>query len=162
MNVEWLLRDDVTGVRLGRHVMQGHAGSRLAVDQHPIERRPPAIGGQERSVQVQGRDARKRQQRVAEQAPVPHREDHVGVERGQSGDDVRLVRRSRRQHGHTVGARDLGHGLEPVALRRLVVVGDHRHDRLTAREERRERARAERVIPEHDEAAAHDRNSATT
>ena len=59
-------------------------------------------------------------------------------------------------------ARDLGHGLEPVALRRLVGMGDHRHDRLTAGEKRRERTRAERVVREHDEATAHTRNSATT
>ena len=52
-NCNRLLSHDIPGVSAGNHAVQRHTRFTLTVDQYPIQRRPPTILRQQRTVQVE-------------------------------------------------------------------------------------------------------------
>ncbi len=60
------------------HVVQGHAGLVLAVDQHPVDRAAAAIARQQRAVQVERAARRDVEHRLRQQPPIVEGEEEVG------------------------------------------------------------------------------------
>ena len=78
-DVDRPLAHDVPGVGRLVHVVERDARARLAVDQHPVERRAAAVLGQQRPVQVEGAKARLPQHRHRQHAAVVEGEDEIRI-----------------------------------------------------------------------------------
>ena len=74
LDVDRPLGHDVARVGGGGHVMERDAGPRLAVHDHPVERRTAAVRRQQRAVQVERGDPRQRQELGCQEPAVPHGE----------------------------------------------------------------------------------------
>ena len=155
-----LLVDDAPGIGLLDHLVQRHAGLALALEDRPIERRAPAVLGQERAVHVERAEPRVPQQRHRQHAAVVEGEDQVGL---------RLRHRALEHCG--VGVREhaqlflrgkIEQARVPAALVRVVLVRDDERHLETGLEERGEAADAYVPVAEDDRLASQEESFSST
>jgi hypothetical protein len=158
------LVDDAARVGLLHHLVQRGAGHVLAAQHRPVHRHAPAVLGQERAVHVVGAAHGGGEDRGLQHEAVVEREDEIRRDALELLDELGRVRVRRRRHLDVVGARELGHALEPDVLVRVVLVRDDERDVHAVRQHHGEAAHAHVVVGEDDRGvlgAAHSRFSST-
>ncbi|MNG05685.1 hypothetical protein D3C84_888900 [compost metagenome] len=154
---DFFLGEDRAGIGPFDHAVQGHAGFTFAIDQHPVGRRTTAIARQQRTVQVERALSGRGQQRLAEQVAVIKREQVIGVELGDAFDPQRMIDVFRRVHRDPLtGAQLRNRAVEGVFLR-IIGMGEHGGNLVTAGEQGFDAGTANIVIGEDNSFCAHER-----
>ena len=154
--------DDLAGIRLVDHAVQGGAGFPLTVDQRPVHRCPAAVLGQQRAMHVVGA-ARDGQQGGTKHQAVVEGEEEIGSQGLHPSDELGRAGILGRDDGDAVVARQIRHPLEPQVLRRIVRVADHQGHVDAMREQHPQATGTDVVVGEDDGAGggAHSPSSST-
>ncbi len=146
-------RDDVAGVELVVHHVRGDAHLGLAVDQRPDQRGEPGVLRQQRVVDVQRAVAREGEDAWGDPRPPVAGHDDVRVGLPEALEQLVVVRAVAYQHRDAPGLGEVGDGVAPDLLVRVLALG-MRHDQhhvVLGVQEGLQSAVAPGLVPEHDD-----------
>jgi len=122
------LPHDAAGIGFFRHEVQRDPRPLLAVDKDPVHGRPAPVGGQQRSVEIEGLPRREIQDLPAEHPAIVEGKERLRPEGGDPGDLHGNIYIGGAEDGDPRGPPPFLHGTEPAIFPGIVIMGKDRGD----------------------------------
>ncbi len=135
--------------------MEGDAGLLLSVDEHPVDRRPPAVAGQKRSMQVDAALFRNREDVGTDDLPVVEGKQDVGSDLPNPLDPKGMVDIGGSIHRYALFCRQLRHAVEPDGFPGIIRMRKHGRDVEAVFQECIDACASDIVIGQHNRFQAH-------
>jgi hypothetical protein len=123
IDVDFLLPDDITGIRLVNHEMERYPRLMLTFNQHPVYRTPPTVCRKERSMKIHGTQTWNIENGPADHFPVIYRKNDVRFQGCYFIYPLRRIDTFRSITGNIMFQRPVLHGTEPAVFLRIVFMG---------------------------------------